>query len=343
MKPNSTVMFLLANVFAGDINTATNTAGTSGGTASQLDNNIMDIYSQEVIFVAQPILRFEAFTSEKTELGIAPGLTIKFLKYAVLTGGGALTENTDMTTDTISSSQITITVTEHGKATSVTEQLLRSSFTDVMSDVSILLGQNLARYRDGQIRDALIAGSTNTLFAKGRSGRANLTATDYLDTALIREAVETLASSKAPKINGDSYVCFIHPHQARYLRTDSDWVHASAYGAPGQLFAGEIGRFEDVRFIETTQIPYIAAGTQDIWIDGADSGSNTGGAAAPAGVDVHQGIIIGDHAVGRAISLEAELRDNGIKDFGRRHELAWYGIWGVDVIEAGHSAILETA
>lgn len=325
---------------ADQINVATVGAGTSGGTPSRLSSNIMTIYSQEVIFKAQPILRFEAFASRKEELGIAPGLTVQFLRYSVLTGGGALTENTDIETDAIETSLIPITVSEHGKAIAVSELLLRSSFTDVMSDASLLLGQNLARYRDGMLRDVLLAGSTNLKYANARAGRTSIVANDMLSTDDVREVVETLASGKAPKIGGDAYVMFVHPHQARYLRRDPDWISAAHYGAPVQRFAGEIGRFEDVRFIETTMVTKIAT-DGSIWVDSADSGSDTTG--DDPNVSVYQAIAIGDHAFGLAISLEAQLRDNGILDFGRRHELGWYGIWGAGIIEPTHSCILETA
>lgn len=321
------------------INVATSGAGTSGGTPVQLSSNIMTIYSQEVLFKAQPILRFEAFASRKEELGVAPGLTVQFLRYNILTGGGALTENTDMSTDNITTSLVPITVSEHGKAIAVSELLLRASFTDVMSDTALLLGQNLARYRDGIIRDELRLHTSNFRYANGRAGRTSIVATDYLSTDDVREVVETLASAKAPKIGGDAYVMFVHPHQARYLRRDPDWINAANYGAPMQRFAGEIGRFEDVRFIETTMVTKVDTAGH-VWADGVDTGEVLG---VHPSVNVYQAIVIGDHAVGLAVSLEAQLRDNGIKDFGRRHELAWYGIWGVGVIESLHSCVIETA
>ena len=36
-------------------------------------------------------------------------------------------------------------------------------------------------------------------------------------------------------------------HQSRTLRDDPAWINASTYGAPEQLFSGEIGRIDDVR------------------------------------------------------------------------------------------------
>lgn len=320
------------------INTATATVSTSGGDPTRLSSNIMDVYSQEVLFIAQPILRFEAIVSRKEELGVAPGLTIKFLKYSALSGSASLTENLDMVTDSLTSTLVPITVAERGKAIGITELLLRSSFTSVMDDAALLLGQHLARDRDGQIRDTLLAGAGSTLYANDKS-RTTFTAGDTLAVEDIRAVVETLATKKAPKIGGDAYIAFVHPHQARGLRKDADWIAASHYGNPGQIFAGEIGRFEDVRFIETTMVPYITSGGVQ-YANGEATG--TTGLSASA-VNVYQAVVVGDHAVGLAISLEGELRDNGIKDFGRRHEIAWYGIWGTGMIMNDHAAVIESA
>jgi len=169
-----------------------------------------------------------------------------------------------------------------------------------------------------------------------------LTVGSVFNVDLIRAAVETLATNKAPKFDLDAYVCFVHPHQARYLRADSAWINVANYAAPTNMLTGEIGRIEDVRFIETTQVAYIKQNTQDIWADGEDTNINTG-LAANAATDVYRAAIVGMNAVGLAVALPVELRDNGVEDFGRTHSLAYYGIWGAGLIETGHSLILETA
>lgn len=316
------------------------TAVASGGAGAgvPLTNAIMQVYSREIIFQAQPLLRYEQVATIKTELGVLPGLQINLMKYSSLTGSAALTENVNMATDNLSSSQIPITVAERGKAVAVSELLLRSSFTDVLADASRLLGMHMAKDRDGQIRDAILGGGS-TIYAGNRANRTLLTGSDTFSVALIREGVEVLATAKAPKFNGDAYICFVHPHQAKYLRADPAWINASNYGAPEQLFRGEIGRIEDVRFIETTQQPYISKVDGSIYADGTDTGVDT---TYNTSYDVYKAVMVGDHAVGLAISLEAEMRDNGVKDFGRTHEIAWYGIWGVGRIETGHICVLET-
>ena len=318
-----------------------NVAGATSGNNIKLDNVILDVYSQEVRFAAQPILRFASVAQKRTELGLMPGNTIKFLKYNPLTGSNVLTESSTMETKALSTSVIQIAVGERGVATAVSEFLLRSSLTDVMGNASQLLGMHYAKSVDGELRDALLSGS-NIKYAGSAANRAGLTTSDVFNVDLIRDSVEFLATSKAPKFGGDAYIGFVHPHQARALRADKAWVNVNLYGNPENIYRGEIGRIEDVRFIETTMIPYIPVGTQNIWADGADTGTVTA-LAANANTDVYRAVIVGDYALGLAEALPVELRDNGVEDFGRKHSLAYYGIWGAGIIEAGHSVICETA
>ena len=62
-----------------------------------------------------------------------------------------------------------------------------------------------------------------------------------------------LASKNIPRL-GETYVCFIHPHQSRRLRDTPEWIEVTKYAAPGNFMLGEIGRLDDVVFIETTQV-----------------------------------------------------------------------------------------
>lgn len=75
---------------------------------------------------------------------------------------------------------------------------------------------------------------------------------------------------------------------------------------------GEIGRLNDVVFIETTQVKHTPNGA------GTSYTSDTGGAGSvPNGTQSrYDSVILGDNAFGHAISLPVELRDGGILDFG---------------------------
>lgn len=313
------------------------------GPNSTLSPVIQTIWSKEILFQALPILRFEQFAIKKTELGVQPGLTINFTRYNNLGKASQLVEGVRMQTAALTANQFSITVAEHGYAVAVSELLLNASFDDVMATASRLLGRNLAMYLDECARDTLLQASSvlygyNKYSLSDRTAispydrgqhattRAGLTGDYHFTTALVKDAVETLASKNVPRL-GDSYVCFVHPHQSRRLRDDPTWIEMTKYAQPGMFSLGEIGRIDDVTFIETTQVRQIVNDPQ------ADPEEQ---------VPVYQSVIIGDNAFGHAIALPVELRDGGVLDFGREHALAWYSIFGWGLITDQAVCVLET-
>jgi len=345
------------------------TASTySAGTNSQLTPAIQTIWSKEILFQAMPVLRFEQFAVKKTELGVMPGLTINFMRYnniAVSSTGATLTEGTRMEPVALTASQIQITVAEQGQAVAVTELLLNASFDDVMASSSRLLGRHMAQSMDNQARNTLYSpglpfGSTGNYNAGsyvppsivfGRTPQAlrdsispynpgTLGASaspGYMSPATIKDAVQVLATNNIPRL-GDTYVCFVHPAQARALRDWPEFIEVTKYAAPGNFMLGEIGRLYDVVFIETTQV--LKGGT----IVDADPTSGSGSAPSIQNVNSNSytSIMIGDNAFGHAIALPVELRDGGVIDFGREHGLAWYAIWGFGVITHESRVLLNT-
>lgn len=323
---------------AGAVTTATSTE--NGGV--KLTDGIRMVYSKEIEFKALPVMRFAQFATRKTELGVEPGLTISMMTYANLKLGGKLTEMVDMTTQALSSSMKQITVTEHGNAVSNSRLLMESSFDDIMASTTTLLGRDYAMVLDCELRDTALSG-TNIVFASKSDGsavteRAGLDATCKMKVSTIKDAIEILATNNAPKREGAYWICFVHPHQSRDLRDDSAWINASNYGAPEQLFNGEIGRIDDTRFIETTlmcngKAPSTDPAYKKELVKG--QGGNV--------VNVFQSVIFGDEYYGIAWSLPVELRDNGVEDFGRKQSLAWYAIWGTGILNNEYGVVIETA
>jgi len=149
-----------------------------------------------------------------------------------------------------------------------------------------------------------------------------------LSSQTVYDAVETLATKSVPRL-GETYVCFVHPHQSRWLRNDPQFIEMTKYAAPGNFMLGEIGRLNDVVFIETTQVRNVVGGAGTGWTTDTTTGGVTTG---NGNANRYDSIFIGDNAFGHAISLPVELRDGGILDFGREHALAWYAIWGLGLI-----------
>ena len=306
------------------------------------------VYSKEVEFKALPNMRFFQFAQQKTELGVEPGLTVAMLTYDNLKVGGKLKENEALKTQAMSGSQKTITVTEYGNAVSVSEKLFRTSFDDVMAEATTLLGRDYALVLDMELRDAALSATNVVYAAKGNgtknTARTGLDDTSTLKVSTIKDSLEILASANAPKWGGAYWICFVHPHQSRTLRDDPAWISAAQYGDPERLFTGEIGRIDDVRFIETTLMTNGAAAADDFGYDkDLKKGNTPTGGGTPNTINVFRAVIFGDNFYGVAFSLPVEIRDNGTEDFGRKRSLAWYSIFGVAKLHDQYGVMIESA
>lgn len=298
----------------------TSAIANSGGYTS-IPEAVRDFYSREVLFQAQPRLRFAQFAKVKRDLQAIRGKSIVFVKYNNLTGGGSLEEDDVLTPEAMSTAEVVVPVKEQGNSTQVTEYLLRTSLLDVLGDASRLLANNMAVVLDGQFRDTVLQ-TTNVIYGNGKKSLAALTATDYFNTVTVKDAVEILATNNAPRINGDFYVCIAHPHQLRTLRDDKEWIEANVYMGRRQLYIGEVGMYNGVIFVETTQMPVLdSAKIQEKYSSGATI--TTG----------YEAVFFGENAYAWAIALDVELRDDGVIELGRKHTLGWYGIWGTGIIE----------
>ena len=304
---------------------------STSGLITSLPQALMDVYSLDILHNAQGIMRYEEFAVKKTELSAAPGQRVLFTAYSDITRGTVLTESASLETKSMAASQIPCVVTEYGNAIGMSEKLLQLSWDNLLSEASTLLGRDYAVVRDLSIRDVVAAGGTNTLFTTaGATNVGGVLPGDYFDVETLRVGLEALQTANAPKFYGDFYVCFVHPHQAAYLRRDPDWIAAHHYAGSRNLFNGEVGRWEDCIFVVTTHQGNGAAGSgapgYEALLDGAgDDGQN-----------LYRATLIADQAYGVADALPVELRDNGVQDFGRTHALAWYGIWGQTVLNDEH-------
>lgn len=318
------------------------TAVVTDSPAQKFTDGVRMVYSREIEFKALPLMRFSQFATVKTELGVEPGLTISMLTYNNLALGGKLTELKNMTTQALSGSMKQITVTEHGNAVANSELLIQSSFDDIMATTTTLLSRDYAMVMDCELRDTALSG-TNVVFAKKADGtvvasRAELDETCGMKVSTVKDAIEILATNNAPKYNNMHWICFVHPHQSRVLRDDSAWINASNYGAPEQLFNGEIGRIDDTRFIETTIMCNGACAEDDVaYKEALKKG------VAENKTNVYQSVLFGDAYYGIAWSLPVELRTNGVEDFGRVRSLAWYAIWGTGLLHNEYGVVIETA
>lgn len=324
-------------------NTPFNTLGADaagGGAGVALNNVGLTVYSDELLLKALPIMRFDLVVTEKLELGAQAGEAVRFVRYNALQGSSTLNEYERTTAQTLTTGTVDITVAEHGMPVEVSELRLRTSFTNVMRDIATQLGRHYAVDYDGRIRDVLDT-TPNNILVNNRTDRSALVAGDTLDVVAIREATVNLEINKAPKFQGDAYICYIHPNQGKSVRADPEFQNLRNYTDPSLGLKGEIGRIEDVRFVTSTQVLEVRQADGSIFADGTDTGNDE--VTFNASRSTYRAIIVGDHAIGHVTSLPVELRAKEPDDYNRLRGLMWYAIDGFGLIEPGHVFTIESA
>lgn len=196
------------------------------------------------------------------------GKTVEWRKWNTLPEPDKLTEGVIPDGKKFGQSALTVTVAQYGEYVTVSDQLQLHAVDDTILGAAEEVGAAMGRKADKLTRDAILAGSTNVLFAppvnaSGAVGTAPTTVYGVsADEAafcrftpdLVAKAVTRLKKQNAPTIDG-KYVAIIHPSVAYDLRRCSDWINYHQYDATTEIFTGEIGELHGVRFIESNMAP----------------------------------------------------------------------------------------
>jgi N4-gp56 family major capsid protein len=298
------------------------------GDVLELVGAVLPVYSDEMRWAMRGVLRYDEFAVRREELGRAPGETVFLPRYNDIVRGGRLTEGVPIERRNLTSSQIPLTLTEYGNAVGFTQKLTTLSYRSIVSDHAQALARDAGLVKNLEARDLLVGTGSQLFTRASATSLGDMTPEDRLDIETIRNCRELFATENAPRFYDDHYVMFVHPHQAVDLRRDPDWVDVNKYPPNSRaIYNGEIGRFEDFVFIETTYQPNGAAGTATpSYEDDLDLGDTK----------LYRAIAIADQAFGYVEALPIEMRMGPIEDFGRIKSLAWYGIFGYGVLEANH-------
>jgi N4-gp56 family major capsid protein len=129
-----------------------------------------------------------------------------------------------------------------------------------------------------------------------------------------------------PPYEGDEYIGLISTKAKRGLMADPDWEEWHKYTDPSAKYNGEVGKIENIRFIEINNSGALS------------NGIGTGGICG-------EGVIFGSDAVAMAVALDPELRAGVPQDFGRSQAVAWYAIaeFGLvwDTANAGEAKVVH--
>jgi N4-gp56 family major capsid protein len=290
--------------------------GTAGGFL------VPEIWDRELRNAAQPLIRFRQFARQVAGLeGGGRGDIIHVQKVAnVTTAGTTLTAGTTVPKTGMAISTVTYQVEEWGNGIAYEGRLEDLASHDTIAMYTKALGDDAAKVLDIGLRNVIIAGHGATasgIFVQGSAGNAPgtikpgssvNTACGPLNATTVWAAVDYLLNANAPTVDGNNYIGLIHPYAARGIKKDANFVNAALYAGATRIFNGEIGMWERVRWIETTQC--VVDTTNPL-----------------TSYTTH---IFGRDAFGEARAFNLGIRADTPVDFGRQKALGWF--WDGDFV-----------
>jgi N4-gp56 family major capsid protein len=239
---------------------------TGTTTTTTLTDQYQRFYSQELLEHAKPELKLAQFGAKK-ELPRKRGAnTIRWFRQmatSATTVGQVQTLAEGVPISTFTQylyEYVDAGLTQFGEALKYTDILGWTALLEVLDDGITYLGENCARKCDDVIW-AVIAHATTGLQKRYSGGAANFAALVALSTTAGKyisddglSALTRLRINNAPRAAGGVYIGIVGPQVAFNLKRDTVWVQASTYSAVKQLFQGEIGELDGIRYVETTNV-----------------------------------------------------------------------------------------
>jgi N4-gp56 family major capsid protein len=286
-------------------------------------------------FSLRPELYFDQVADVRATNQAMPGKSVIFtIVNDLQIAPNALSEASDVTPVSFSDSQVTVTLNEYGNSMVTSAKLRGTAFVDIDPVVANVIGYNAGVSLDTIARSVLDSG-TQVAYGGGEASRSAVTTSDVITSTDIRKARARLRSQNVPTFGG-SYVGFIHPDVVVDLQSESNsnplltWRAPHTYSAPNEIWTGDLGQYEGVRWIETPRAPVF-----------------TGQGASSA--NVFGTLIVGRQSLAKAHAMAdgngplPTIVEGPVTDLLRRYvPLGWYWLGGYSIFRQASVYRLET-
>ena len=260
---------------------------------------------------------FSQFVSPEPGYGKMRGEAVTITRFSQLPLASRVSETQRLPEGRPAISTKTVTVSEWGYKSPMTELEELLSAYDVRSKIQRMLKTQMRLTMDKMVADALKTTPIKVVNVAGTPGFAsNGTPSGTTDTnvtvVLLRSIRDYLAGTlKAPPYKNGNYVGILSTKAARGVKNDTEYRN---WLSPTQSAPFTNGRMVDVEGITLFETNHFNAL------------SNAMGAGGVAG----EALFFGDDGGFLATVLDPELRIGLSEDLGRFREIGWYG-----VLEAG--------
>jgi len=221
--------------------------------------------SHEVRVKAQPSYKFRQFCRMETTFGAHMGQTLYFDKVSnVASAGRVISENEVVPTTSITIYQDTISVYEYSNSIEWTGWLDQLAELDINHIITNALMDDMSKTLDYAAGLAFLGADIvytptgtnyNPSYSVVTNGTPTQTTTRPCNTYDVKNIADMMKSTYLmPYYSGNEYICVATTSFLRGLRDDPDWINAKLYGAPQDLFSGEVGMYYGIRMIEENHI-----------------------------------------------------------------------------------------
>lgn len=238
----------LLSFFATGENTNTD---INASTTDTLSPEMKTYYDKLLIKLTGPELVHDQF-AQKRNIPKGGGKKIEFRKFDPLPKAlTPLTEGVTPKGKKMSVTNITAEVQQYGDYVLLSDVIQMTAIDPIVVEATEEIAEQAGKTLDTVTREVINAG-TNVQYAGGKSARSAITAADNLTVEEVMKAVTTLKGQNAKPVN-DSFVAILHPYVALDLMSDEKYKEMFKYTDAKPLYNGEIGKFSNVRFVESTE------------------------------------------------------------------------------------------
>ena len=251
-----------------------------------LSNLVKEAYDTSVRLALRSQPQFRAVADTRPVSQAMPGSSVVFNIHQNLS-----TESSIIPLDEIvdpdsvalnNTTVVTVTLEQYGNHAIVTDLLEQFTFDGSLDSSAVAtIANNMADTVDIIVANVLNSGDNNivedatgAVTVVDAAGLATASVTKTFSAKDVRFAVAKLRGASVAPAAGGSYIAFIHPDVSADFRTETGegaWVSPHSYVDTKEIYAGEIGTFNGVRFIETPRAPKSAAGVYTTFILGAEA------------------------------------------------------------------------
>lgn len=281
-----------------------------------------DNLSKVLRMAVQPTVKFRQFADIKDAAvqGKGKGDTFHWNVYSdVVTQGTTLVETATMPKTNFTITQGTMTITEFGNSVDYTGKLDDLSEHPVKEIINKVLKNDakkafdIAAYNQFNatpLRVVPLSGTDTGAISLTTNGTATTTNNIALTKDHVKSIVDTMKERNIPPMLGDDYMVLGHPTTYRRLKNDLEAVHLYTDAGFSMIINGEIGRYENCRFTEQTNI--------------AKAGFTN--------AKSNWAFFFGQDTCAEGIAVPEEMRGKIPGDFGRDRGIAWYYLGGFGIV-----------